>query len=124
MDDAFDALRIADNERKGWIEAARVFTRFLDRVVDPSSVRNLERLWAEESAKPLAPAHKAWDLVTEARDAMCEDMPLTFEEVARNEDLTVGDLLDETRKWQDARRRRDEEVEIEVEQYIARFSGS
>ncbi len=119
--DCFDALRVADSERQEWINAARVFTRLIDRVVDANSVRHLERQWAEESAKPLAPASKAWELVTWACDAVNEDMPLTFEEVQRNDDLTIGDLLDETRRWQEARRRRDEEVEIEVERDILRI---
>lgn len=117
--DAFDALRDSDAARQEWIKAARVFQRLLDRVVDPSSVAGLERAWAQDSAAPLAPASKAWELVAWARDAVCEDMPLTFEEVARNDDLTVGDLLDETRKWQKARRHRDEEVEIEIQRFIS-----
>jgi hypothetical protein len=121
MTDAFDALRVADAERQEWIKAARVFTRLLDRVVDPNTVRNLERWWDEASTMPLAPASKAWELVDEACDAVGEDMPLTFEEVARHGDLTIGDVLDETRRWQEARRRRDEEVEIEVERTILRI---
>lgn len=117
--DAFDALRVADEERKGWVSAARAFTRLVDRVVDPSSVKYLERVWSEAVAEPLAPASKAWELVAWARDSVCEDMPLTFEEMRQNDDLTVGDVLDETRKWQEARRRRDEEVELEVERLLS-----
>lgn len=122
--DAFDALRDADAARQEWIRAARAFTRLLDRVVDPAGVRWLERVWAEEAAKPLAPASKAWELVALARDTVCEDMPLTFEEMRQHDDLTVGDVIDETKKWQEARRRRDEEVEREVERFINGFSRS
>lgn len=116
--DAFDALRNADAERQEWIKAARVFTRLVDRVVDMNSVRGLERSWAEEASKSLAPASKAWEMVTWARDAVLEDMPITFEEAARWDDLTAEDVITETRKWQDLRRARDEIVEREVEEVM------
>jgi len=122
MTDAFDALRDADAQRQEWIRAARVFTRLLDRVVDPAGVLWLERLWAEESAKPLAPASKAWELVEWAKDAVSEDMPLTFEEMRQHNDLTVGDVIDETRKWMDARTRRNDEVEREVERLFSQVT--
>ena len=121
--DAFDALRDADDARRSWASAARHFTRLVDRVVDPNTVKHLERVWDEEVAKPLAPASKAWDLVTWARDCVCEDMPLTWEEMRQHADLTPADVLTETRKWQERRQRRNEEVEHEVERYIATFSG-
>lgn len=116
--DAFDALREADENRQEWIKAARLFTRLLDRVVDKASVAGLERMWQDEAANPLAPASRAWLLVTWARDAVCEDLPLTFAEAADNDDLTTEDVLRETRKWQKARLERDEEVEREVNAYL------
>jgi len=122
--DAFDALREADENRRAWATAARTFARLVDRVVDPNSVKYLERVWAEELAKPLAPASKAWDLVAEARQSVCEDLPLTWEEMRQHDDLKPEHVIEETRAWQEARLRRDEEVENEVARDIAAFSGS
>ena len=123
--DAFDALREADTARKSWVAAARAFTRLLDRVVDPNSVKHLERQWGEAVAEPLPSPTKAWELVDWARDAVNEDMPLTFQEMAQHDDLTVEDVRREYEKWRSARNRRDEEVEREVEKYLAGdFSGS
>lgn len=116
--DAFDALRDADAARQEWIKAARIFTRLTDRVVDPNSVKELERIWAEAAAKPLAPPSEAWLIVEWARDSVCEDLPLTWEEMRQHDDLTPADVRDEQIKWRDARERRDQEVEREVFAFI------
>jgi hypothetical protein len=115
--DAFDALREADANRIEWIKAARVFTRFLDRITDKTTVAWLERVWEQEASNPLVPASAGWKLVAEARDEIVLEAPLSWDEAVAA-DLSLSDVMREAEAWRRARERRDNEVEKEVGQAI------
>ena len=74
----------------------------------------LERAWGEAVTKPLAPVSLGWDLVTQARDELILEAPLSWQEAKSDPELSVHDVLREEKVWRTAREERDEQVEGEV----------